>query len=126
MITLTWHFAWFPPTLSPSGQTSSACSSASLTPHLSLDTLQKHFLKCIFYKANPSGPYDQGNEVQFTTKDIKKERLCMKSPTVKGSCAEGVFQIQLSICGDYFFPSFSCLWQSFRFYKKTQKRKINL
>ena len=39
-------------------------------------------------------------KVQGTTKVIKKEdRLCMKSPTLEGSCVDCVFQIQSPICG---------------------------
>ena len=47
-------------------------------------------------------------KVQGTTKVIKKEdRLCMKSPTLEGSCVDCVFQIQSPICGVNFSNNIS-------------------
>ena len=89
MTTVTRPHTQFPPTPGPARKASlPGCSLASqteVTPHPYFDT-PINLLKCAFLKNlthnwwNLQEPYNQGIQVQVSTKDNKKEgRLCMNS-----------------------------------------------
>ena len=63
--------------------------------------------------------------MQVTTKNIKKDRHCMKFPAPKALCAKGVFQIQRPISGVNFSNNTSILhityynlWNLYRMVRK--------
>ena len=63
---------------------------------------------------------------QVTTKNIKKDRLCMKSPVLEVLFAKGAFQIQSHISGVNFSNDISIPHITWHNFETSQSLTINL